>query len=62
MEEGDNRTGMVLVCCKCPENDLFSGIFLAAGSGPDYSAAGLSNSLCPAGFFSARRFYFISYM
>ncbi len=21
---------MVLICCRCPENDLFSGFFLAA--------------------------------
>jgi hypothetical protein len=58
MEEGDDRAAMVLVCYKCPENDLFSGIFLAAGPGPDYSAAGLSDSPCPAGFFLCEAFLF----
>jgi hypothetical protein len=61
MKEGDDRTAMVLVCCRCPENDLFSGFLLAASPGPDYSTAAVSDSLCPAGFFSARRFLFSIY-
>jgi len=40
-----------------PRKRFVFGIFLAASPGPDYSAAAESDSLCPAGFFSARFFY-----